>query len=238
MRIHYDWLNLIPLRTEQLHYSFDSKTIMTSRLFNRYGFYDLVRQTPTHPNYAIKYTISGDRLIPRKADLAGLTPQQRMEKVFGGRIRGDERQSSSRLTRSEPMRIAGIEVPAKPPEPDNCCMSGCINCVWELYRDDINIWNKKRKEAAHKLNSQDSDYVWPANFHPPLKDLLDKHIPSHLHAEKRQMEETPHDDTSETWSNVPVAIRVFAEAEKKIKARQKSKANDAASKLTKESASA
>lgn len=26
--------------------------------------------------------------------------------------------------------VAGVRIPPKPLEPDNCCMSGCVNCTW------------------------------------------------------------------------------------------------------------
>ena len=46
--------------------------------------------------------------------------------------------------------IAGVLVPPRPEEPDNCCMSGCVNCVWDAYRDDIEEWAAKSAEARRK----------------------------------------------------------------------------------------
>jgi hypothetical protein len=46
-------------------------------------------------------------------------------------------------------------VPPKPEEPDNCCMSGCVNCVWDLYRDDMEEWSAANTEAQSRLRAQE-----------------------------------------------------------------------------------
>ena len=35
-------------------------------------------------------------------------------------------------------------------------MSGCVNCVWDVYRDDLEEWAAKRKEADRRLRAEDS----------------------------------------------------------------------------------
>lgn len=52
--------------------------------------------------------------------------------------------------------MAGVWVPQRPDEPDDCCMSGCVNCVWDLYRDEMEEWVAKRKEAEHALKKEQS----------------------------------------------------------------------------------
>lgn len=45
----------------------------------------------------------------------------------------------------EPYATGGLE---RPHEPDNCCMSGCVNCVWDAYREEVEAWAVRRREAA------------------------------------------------------------------------------------------
>lgn len=52
--------------------------------------------------------------------------------------------------------IAEVLVPPRPSEPDNCCMSGCVNCVWDRYREDLEEWAMKSNEARNRLKSQSS----------------------------------------------------------------------------------
>lgn len=174
------------------------------------------------------------------------TPEERMMNVFGGRIKGDSRQSSSRREIGEPRIIAGVLVPAKPTEPNNCCMSGCVNCVWEQFNDDLKDWRRLRTEAAQKLNKTERE--WPADFNPPLNILEMKNVPKELRKTKLKMtnkkrisssayfptkskpgaqhaksvvpELNPELEDKDDWENVPVSFRVFAETEKKMKARK------------------
>jgi hypothetical protein len=45
----------------------------------------------------------------------------------------------------------------KPPEPpDNCCMSGCVHCVWDLYEEELQEYNRKIDEISAKKSSADN----------------------------------------------------------------------------------
>jgi predicted nucleic acid-binding Zn-ribbon protein len=61
--------------------------------------------------------------------------------------------------------VEGIKVPPRPEEPDNCCMSyvpftielmlrGCLHCVWDLYREDIEDWQNSRRRAREALKAR------------------------------------------------------------------------------------
>lgn len=111
------------------------------------------------------------------------TAEERMAYYFGaGRLRGEPPKSSSRRIKAETRVIAGVKVPSKPVEPDNCCMSGCVNCVWELFNDDIREWRRRRKEAAESIKNTED--IWPKDWAPPLRYLSLKNVPESLKTEK------------------------------------------------------
>jgi Oxidoreductase-like protein, N-terminal len=74
------------------------------------------------------------------------------------RILFSSRLSSPLERRSEIQKksvlMAGVWVPPRPDEPDNCCMSGCVNCVWDRYRDELEEWAAARKEADRALRKE------------------------------------------------------------------------------------
>ena len=37
----------------------------------------------------------------------------------------------------------------RPQEPDNCCMSGCVNCVWDTFREEVEEWSAQQRQR-HK----------------------------------------------------------------------------------------
>lgn len=196
----------------------------------KFSFYDLVLRTPSHPREPLEVLLMTPKELTKlkgrtKTTFEGnytldeLSPEDRIARVFGGRIKGEERQSSSRREMGQPRMIAGVNVPDKPKEPDNCCMSGCINCVWELFNDDLKDWNEKRKTAAENMKKNGG--VWPADFHPPVKFLNPENIPQET---KQEAQKRPSkSDADEAWGNVPVSIRVFAQTEKRLKSKQHQK---------------
>lgn len=89
--------------------------------------------------------------VPAPSETATST-QEKAKVIFGTRLAGPvERAERLAKIRSQSRNIAGVLVPPKPEEPDNCCMSGCVNCVWDLFRDEMEDWAFANEEAERRL---------------------------------------------------------------------------------------
>ncbi|KAK0709307.1 oxidoreductase-like protein [Lasiosphaeria miniovina] len=83
--------------------------------------------------------------------------QARARVVFGSSLAGPaERAERLAAIRSRSRLVAGVLVPPRPEEPDNCCMSGCVNCVWDRYRDEMEEWAAAHAEAERRLRAQEA----------------------------------------------------------------------------------
>ena len=130
--------------------------------------------------------------------------------MFGSRLAGPAEQAERlAMKTTQSTYIAGVLVPPRPEEPDNCCMSGCVNCVWDLYRDELEEWSMKKNEAAQQLaasgGSPEADGGRSGLRVPDakiVKDLWDE----------------------EPMQSIPVGIREFMKMEKKLKERHEQEA--------------
>ncbi|KAM0254506.1 hypothetical protein ACHAQJ_006725 [Trichoderma viride] len=132
------------------------------------------------------------------------SPEDRARVVFGSRLLAPA-EEAGRLAakKAKSTYVAGVLIPPRPEEPDNCCMSGCVNCVWDSYREDLEEWSMKKAESKARLkaggSTMDADggpseATWAKKI---SKDMWDE----------------------EAFQNVPVGIREFMKQEKKLKER-------------------
>lgn len=141
-------------------------------------------------------------------------PQTAAEKaaiVFGSALAGPAaRQKRLEELRSKSTTIAGVMIPPRPEEPDNCCMSGCVNCVWERYREEMEDWSAANAEAQLKLKEQQG--AVDSNTMDDDGGGSDTNwVPQDPKIAKNMWDEKLYDD-------VPVGIREFMKTEKKLKA--------------------
>jgi predicted nucleic acid-binding Zn-ribbon protein len=141
--------------------------------------------------------------------------------VFGSKLAGPAERKKEIEAASQV--IAGVLVPPKPTEPDNCCMSGCVNCVWDMFRDDMEEWAAKSAQARKAIQAQREKGVGSGQM------VAGSGVPSHVATSMDDdgggsesnwnMEDG--DGSSSLFDDIPVGIREFMRTEKKLKMQQK-----------------
>ncbi|KAF3926136.1 hypothetical protein ABW21_db0200873 [Orbilia brochopaga] len=111
--------------------------------------------------------------------------------------------------------IAGIRVPPKPQEPDNCCMSGCVNCVWDVFREDLENWAEAQSQAQQALQLQRHEAQLEPSKHTSDQSGLDKN-------RNTDTVDALYDkvDMWDGLNDIPIGIRVFMDTEKAIKSKK------------------
>ncbi|CAI6340018.1 unnamed protein product [Periconia digitata] len=136
---------------------------------------------------------------------------ERAQKVFGSR----EKEMAERKKQMEAatQNIAGVLVPPRPTEPDNCCMSGCVNCVWDMYRDEMEDWAAKSAEARAKVQAQNASRapIPAGNDTASLATSMDDD------GGGSETNWVPNEGNSDLFDDIPVGIREFMRTEKKLK---------------------
>jgi hypothetical protein len=124
--------------------------------------------------------------------------------VFGSRLAcpAARREQIEKLSTN----VAGIMVPPKPEEPDNCCMSGCVNCVWDRYRDELEEWAGQSAKARTELGAR------KAGGQQAGVSMEDDGGGS-------QGMWDPLGAGGDLFADIPVGIREFMKTEKKLKER-------------------
>ena len=57
----------------------------------------------------------------------------------------------NKLTSNEPEKLKDDEIVELPPEPTDCCMSGCEKCVWIVYADTLTQMYEDGGEKAKEI---------------------------------------------------------------------------------------
>ncbi|KAI0601222.1 oxidoreductase-like protein [Biscogniauxia sp. FL1348] len=161
------------------------------------------------------------------------TAQEKARIIFGSRLAGPvERAERLNAIRQRSKLVAGVLVPPRPEEPDNCCMSGCVNCVWDQFRDDMEEWVSATAAAEQALaaaattattnaTTADAPGGRGARANVPAASLEQDGIDKHWEVDLLKKTDRPKiakdlwDD--DLYRNVPVGIREFMKQEKRLK---------------------
>jgi hypothetical protein len=172
--------------------------------------------------------------LPSFVQAGGDKTKEERAKLLFGSIEGS---GYERHTYDKPdatwKTINGVAVPPRPAEPDNCCMSGCVHCVWDDYRDDIEAWAARVAEAQARSPKKKRA--------PGRHPKIDMTRPEVDHASGSMDDDgggseslwtTPSKGASEDdqlFEGIPVGIREFMATEKRIRDRRRAKREKGAS---------
>lgn len=143
---------------------------------------------------------------------------ERARAVFGSKPGVRERRIEIDAASTE---VAGIKVPPKPSEPDNCCMSGCVNCVWDMYRDEMEEWAEQSAKARAAIQAKRGQAQGNGSM------VAEHRSPSHVAISMDDDgggSETNWSgglDGEKLFDDIPVGIREFMKTEKKLKQQHK-----------------
>ncbi|KAF1920818.1 oxidoreductase-like protein [Ampelomyces quisqualis] len=161
---------------------------------------------------------------PQPEPLAKTQKELTLEKariVFGSKLAGPAERRKEMEAASKV--IAGVTVPPKPTEPDNCCMSGCVNCVWDMFRDDMEEWATKSAQARRAMQAQREEGV--GSGHIAAGGHVSSHAATSMDDDGGGSESNwsveDGEDSSSLFDDIPVGIREFMRTEKKLKMQQR-----------------
>ncbi|KAG0447227.1 hypothetical protein HPP92_028412 [Vanilla planifolia] len=123
---------------------------------SRYGFLVRTLLSPSRPHFPIFPPVHRPIYRQRKPtfhDLiaihaAACFPMESDENIGAGEARPtvDEKESS-------PPSDPCLPQPPEKPEPGDCCGNGCFPCVWDLYYEELEAYNKHLENYQKNLSS-------------------------------------------------------------------------------------
>lgn len=105
------------------------------------------------------------------------------------------------------VRVRDVYVPTKPapPGPEECCQSGCVNCVYVLYADNVDEHKRAMRDIRRKLRTYDPpirEDEWDTTLLGPMPNAPDT--------------QDDHDHVDEAAPADP-SLAAFLELERKLK---------------------
>jgi hypothetical protein len=153
------------------------------------------------------------------------TPQEKMAIVFGTRLAGPGRSSRYNPGEAPPestwRTVNGVPIPPQPEEPDNCCMSGCVHCVWDDFRDEMEDWASRVATAKAKGGPEKGTEDMRAAPRAEVRSASGSMDDDGGGSETNWSMPKQDDDL---FSNIPVGIREFMKTEKKLRMKHQKEA--------------
>lgn len=128
------------------------------------------------------------------------------------RERQDDRDKKS-------IEVAGVKIPPKPEEPDDCCMSGCVNCVWDRYQDEMEDYLGAKRLADQALIEVKAREGGKDRADTAAASMDDDGGGSESN---REVAADAASKSEDMFKDVPVGIREFMRLEKALKDKMKS----------------
>lgn len=208
-------------RLSQSHANSDSSRTDTSQAYPLSGYYsDILSARSAHRGQATTSPSAPQQkpeAPPENTDQQSQTPEEKMAIVFGTRLAGPGRSSRYNSGTSAPWRtINGVPIPPRPEEPDNCCMSGCVHCVWDDYRDEMEEWAALVAQAKAKGSTFKSPKVISGAIpRTPADESTSTSMDDDGGGSETNWSIPGSDE--DLFSDIPVGIREFMKTEKRLK---------------------
>ncbi|KAJ5090453.1 Oxidoreductase-like N-terminal [Penicillium argentinense] len=206
-----------------------AKSTDSSQAYPHSGYYSLILNSPSP--YLERPRTGGPTEAqpeekPAPSSIAeAQTPQEKMAIVFGTRLAGPGRQSRYNPGEAPPVSqwktINGVPIPPRPEEPDNCCMSGCVNCVWDGFRDEMEEWAARVEKAKAKGGPEKGTGDMRA---APRAEVNSASVSMDDDGGGSEANWPAPSQGEDLFSNIPVGIREFMKTEKKLKVKHKQEA--------------
>ncbi|KAJ5747972.1 uncharacterized protein N7511_009668 [Penicillium nucicola] len=195
------------------------------------GYYSLILKSPSP--YGGRATTSRPTPTPYRPEdkpapattVEPQTPQEKMAIVFGTRLAGPGRSSRYNPGEAPPestwKTVNGVPIPPQPEEPDNCCMSGCVHCVWDDFRDEMEDWASRitmaKAKGGPEKGTEDMRAAPRAEVRSASGSMDDDGGGSDTNWSMPKQED-------DLFSNIPVGIREFMKTEKKLRVKHQKEA--------------
>lgn len=148
------------------------------------------------------------------------SPQDKMSIVFGTRLaspgyRSTRYNPTTTSPESTWRTINGVAIPPRPEEPDNCCMSGCVHCVWDDFRDEMEEWAGRVEHA--KAKSEAKTRTTTDMLRTPRREVEDASTSMDDDGGGSEANWALPDESEDLFAGIPVGIREFMRTEKRLR---------------------